>query len=219
LFGPVVAARHVAPVQEVFADVSRSAKPVSLRLNRPVRHTAAPHRRTEHHRTEQAQLAMTFSTGINMVHKEWAPVRFATAILGAMNTSRLFTVVRERHGLAYSVGAFLIGQTGLIAMHAGTEGSKLSSARKLMLGELSRLADEGVTDEEFTMARQWLTDITLASQDSLAARLDGHASYQSCGHIVPVEENIRRLERVTPDQIRKAAARMRPLAEVAIRPK
>lgn len=219
LFGPVNPDLHLGPVQEAFAGLVRHPAPWNTWLNRPVRHASKPTRRTEHHKTEQAQIALTFSTGINMVHPDWAPVRFATAILGAMNTSRLFTVVRERHGLAYSVGAFLIGQTGMIVMHAGTEGGKLSSARSLMLGELTRLASEGVTEEEFSMARQWLTDITLSSQDSLAARLDGLASFQSCGQVIPVEESIRRLGMVTPAQIRAAAARMRPLAEMAIRPR
>jgi len=219
LFGPVDPARHVAPVQAAFADLERSAKPVALKINRPVRPVEDPIRKTERHRTEQAQLAMTFSTGISMVHKDWAPVRFATAILGAMNTSRLFTKVREEHGLAYAVGAFLIGQTGMIVMHAGTDGGKLTAARKLMLGELARLARDGVTTEEYDNAKQWLVDITLAAQDSLASRLDSFVSFQSCGRIVTLEESIARLKAVTPAQVRQAAARMQPLAEFAIRPR
>lgn len=90
-------------------------------------------------------------------------------ILGGNMSSRLFDVVREQHGLAYFIRAEIDSyqDTGAFMVQAGLDKSRLPAAIKLILSELKKVADEGVTDKELKMAKDYLRGkLVLALEDS-----------------------------------------------------
>ncbi len=85
--------------------------------------------------------------------------RFAFDILQfALNglSSNLFKKVREEAALAYSTGvSFSRGiHRGVIAFHAGTEMASAARAAEMLRTERARLAETGITEEEFKAARE-----------------------------------------------------------------
>jgi zinc protease len=85
--------------------------------------------------------------------------RFAFDILQfALNglSSNLFKKVREEAALAYSTGvSFSRGiHRGVIAFHAGTEMASAEQAAGMLRAERIRLAEKGITEEEFKAARE-----------------------------------------------------------------
>ena len=85
--------------------------------------------------------------------------RFAFDILQfALNglSSNLFKKVREEAALAYSTGvSFSRGiHRGVIAFHAGTETASAARAAEMLRAERIRLAEKGITEEEFNAARE-----------------------------------------------------------------
>ncbi len=85
--------------------------------------------------------------------------RFAFDILQfALNglSSNLFKKVREEAALAYSTGvSFSRGiHRGVIAFHAGTEMASAARAAEMLRAERFRLAEKGITEDEFKAARE-----------------------------------------------------------------
>ena len=68
--------------------------------------------------------------------------RLMSVILGENMSSRLFQVVREEHGLAYSIstGANYYQETGSFFINAGVENSKVEQAIRLTLQTVRKLA-------------------------------------------------------------------------------
>lgn len=106
------------------------------------------------------------------------PLRGETGILfhmlnmaeNGMN-SRLFQRVREDKGLAYSVGTKAAGgfHPGVFAFSAATQAEKIADVEECFDEEISRLASEGISEEEFNMARDaMLFRLARASESSHA---------------------------------------------------
>ena len=72
--------------------------------------------------------------------------RAAVAILGGYSSARLFTEVREKRGLCYSVYASYEGQRDRAAMlcYAGTSTDRAQQTLDVMVAEIERLGREGI---------------------------------------------------------------------------
>ena len=84
--------------------------------------------------------------------------RATIAILGGYSSARLFTEVREKRGLCYSVYASYEGQRerGAMLCYAGTSTERAQETLDVMLAELKRLAAGGVELEELDTMRAGL---------------------------------------------------------------
>lgn len=95
-------------------------------------------------------------------------------ILGGGMSSRLFTEVRERRGLAYSVhtGNAHYADAGYLVTQAGIQKESAGEALRIILGEYRRIAAEGVPPEELAKAKNILEGhvlLGLETSDALAA--------------------------------------------------
>lgn len=89
---------------------------------------------------------------------------------------RLFTEVRERRGLAYTVGAFAIHgiEPGAFVLYAVTDPAQIDTVRQELLEEIQRLATTLVPEEEFRRAQQGLLGsrrIARQTQTATAAQI------------------------------------------------
>ncbi len=81
-------------------------------------------------------------------------------VLGAGGfTSRLYTEIREKRGLAYSVGSYLypLDYAALIYGSAGTANKRVGETLKIMRSQWARMAEKGMTPEELKDAKTYLT--------------------------------------------------------------
>lgn len=107
------------------------------------------------------------------------PDRYALDLLGASlagQGGRLFTNLRDRKSLAYSVTSFSSEQVdpGFFAFYMGTSADKLEGAVSDTLKEIGDVARHGVTEEEFERAKRWTIgsyEIGLQSNASYADRM------------------------------------------------
>ncbi|HEY8083934.1 MAG TPA: pitrilysin family protein [Solirubrobacterales bacterium] len=95
------------------------------------------------------------------------------SILGGSPSSRLFREVREKRGLAYSVGSYNEQYTdsGLAAIYVGTRESNVEEACALIGGELARIRSEPVSAEELSRAKESVKGRLVLSSESTAARM------------------------------------------------
>ena len=88
-------------------------------------------------------------------------------------SSKLFKKVREDNALAYSVGMDMAGgfHPGWFAFYAQTRSDQAKAATDMLIGEIRRLGETGLSEEEFQNARERTAFKLLRNQDSTAGRL------------------------------------------------
>jgi predicted Zn-dependent peptidase len=90
-----------------------------------------------------------------LVHPDRYAVQLITTILGGGMSSRLFTEVRERRGLAYYVFGYNNAYTdaGTLYAQAGVDIDRIDEAVETVVRELRRIAEEPVPADELEKAR------------------------------------------------------------------
>jgi zinc protease len=113
-----------------------------------------------------------------IVHADYAPVRVLAMVLGGGMSSRLFTELRDRRGLAYSVGVLATARTGpaLFAPYLGTAPGNAEAALAGMLAEVERIRAEAIGEQELARARAYLLG-TLAMDRRTSGRLAWHLAF------------------------------------------
>ncbi|MEY3691548.1 MAG: hypothetical protein RJB57_1204 [Actinomycetota bacterium] len=97
--------------------------------------------------------------------------RLATNILGGETSSRLFSEVREKRGLCYSVNAGYAGgrDRGMVALYAGSTPERAQETLDTMMTELGRF-EHGVDEGEFRRAVIGMKSRLVMQGESTAAR-------------------------------------------------
>ncbi len=156
---------------------------------------------------EQTHLALGLRTCSRHDERRFA-LRLLNVMLGENMSSRLFQVVREEHGLAYSIqsGQNSFDDTGALIVTAGVDTAKAKPALKLIAQELKRCREKLPSATEMREARDYLLgqmDLSLESTENqmmwLGEQLLGY------GRIQKPEDIKRRLAEVKPSDIRAVA--------------
>ena len=126
------------------------------------------------------QSAIVFGhRGIKRDHPDFYAAYVMNYILGGgSQSSRLYQEVREKRGLAYSVYSQLypLDHSALIVGAAGTANARVGETLKVLRREWRRLAEAGVSGEELTDAKAYLTGsfpLRFTSSGRIASMLVG----------------------------------------------
>jgi len=156
--------------------------------------------------TEQAHLCLGLS-GLPLLHPKRFTLGLLNVILGEGMSSRLFTEIRDRLGLAYSIHSFVdhFLDTGSITIHAGVEPKNLQVAITAILEQLSRLK-ELVPEAELSKAKELAKGrLLLRMEDSRSVA--GWAGGQEVltGQILSVDQVMSIIDAVTTEELRQLA--------------
>lgn len=158
-------------------------------------------------KTEQTQVAIGFRTCSRHDSRRFA-LRLLNTILGENMSSRLFQVVREDRGLAYSIYSTpsYFEDTGDLVISAGLEAGNLVETLGLIFAELQRLRQTPPSVAELRRARDYVlgqVDLSLESTENqmnwVGEQLLGYGSIHSPATFK------RRLGFVKPADIRAVA--------------
>jgi predicted Zn-dependent peptidase len=156
--------------------------------------------------TEQTQLCLALP-GISIVHPDRFKLDLLNVILGEGMSSRLFTVIRDKLGLAYSIQSYAehFLDTGAMSISAGVDAKNLPVAIKAILAELARLK-QPIPETELSKAKELFKGrILLRMEDSrsVAGWLGGQEILT--GEILTVDEIIGIVEAITTAELRRLA--------------
>lgn len=127
----------------------------------------------------------------------------AVGVLSGGMSSRLFTEVRERRGLCYSVSASLyaLRDLGVVLAHAGTTNERAQETLDVLLAELKRLKD-GIGEDEVQRVRAGLKSSLVMQEESMSARASILArSWYNLGRVRTLAEVSRAVDRLSPQSI------------------
>ena len=209
------APRVVAALSGSFsdADVEELARRFSAmpaaKPKKPERSAYRPCLTVRRKATEQNQLVLGFP-GLETASGERFAMQLLSGILGGNASSRLFQTLREKHGLCYSVYSFTAGfeDTGLFAVAAAPNRDTEARALGVIMDELRRLLDEGVTEDELSRAREQVKASILMSLESTGSRMNrlGYGELFLGGALSP-DELIERYDAVTREDVLALARR------------
>ena len=133
------------------------------------------------------------------------------SIFGGSTSSRLFREVREKRGLAYSVGSYNEQYTdsGLVATYVGTREDNVEEACAIIGAELERLRTEPVSGEELARAKENVKGRLVLSSESTAARMTriSRATLFDLP-IDSLDEMLAKVDAVEVDQLTELAAEL-----------
>ena len=156
---------------------------------------------------EQMHLAMAFQS-VGMADPRRAALRIMTVVLGGSMSSRLFEEVREKRGLAYGIGSSLhtLTDCGALDIQTSVETSRATEALQVIVDELVKMRDDGITEDELHDARELAKGrMILGMEESRAVVNDLAVQLLLRGKFETLESRIEQLDAVTLDGVRAVA--------------
>ena len=156
--------------------------------------------------TEQAHLCLALP-GLSITHPERFKLDLLNVILGEGMSSRLFTEIRDKLGLAYSIQSYAehFLDTGSLTVAAGVETKNLPVAIRAILEELSRLK-ETIPEAELVKAKELFKGhllLRLEDSRSVAGWLGGQEILT--GQILSVDQVINIIDAITAKELQSVA--------------
>jgi predicted Zn-dependent peptidase len=172
--------------------------------------------------SEQAHIALAYPS-----HDEMSPdyyvARIAGEILSGGTSGRLFTEIREKRGLCYSVGVSYTSIRGRASMlgYAGTSIDRAQATLDCMISEIKRFS-QGVTLDEVNRAKIGLKASVVMSGESTSSRASANASdFFYLNRARSLDEIKQKIDEVTLDRVNQyvAAHPAGPFTVVVLAPK
>jgi len=158
---------------------------------------------------EQTHLVLG-TKGVSFTDDDVYALNLYASILGGGMSSRLFLTIREEMGLAYAVYAVDCPYVsdGQFTVYAGIADEKVGDAAGAIRAVLTKLADEGVDDEELAKVKEQYKASFVFRRESNSARMFAAGrNMLLLGRIYPEEEILAGVDAVTKDDIKRLAAK------------
>ncbi|PKP77297.1 MAG: peptidase M16 [Alphaproteobacteria bacterium HGW-Alphaproteobacteria-3] len=150
--------------------------------------------------------------GVSREDPDFIPAYVMNYILGGGSfSSRLTEEVREKRGLAYSIGTYLypMDSAAMLLGQVGTKNERVGQTLSLIRQEMARMAQEGVTADQLDDAKTYLTGsypLRFTSNRSIASQLLG---IQIAGYGIDyVDGRNALIEAVTREDVARVARRL-----------
>lgn len=198
------------------AEVVRSAERLASRIDRgaaprftPARNgQRGPRVSVQKKETEQTHLAMGFHSVSRKSPRRFA-LKLLSVILGENMSSRLFQVVREKHGLAYSIhtSTSYYSDAGAFLVSAGLDLKQLPRTMRLVTAELKKIAQKPPREPEMRRAKDYAIGQMKLSLESTTNQMMWVGEHLlGYGEIHEPDEIIRKVESVTAQDLAREAA-------------
>ncbi|MBZ0172571.1 MAG: AMP-binding protein, partial [Phycisphaerales bacterium] len=137
--------------------------------------------------------------------------KLLVSVLSGGMSSRLFTEVREKRGLCYSVNASYSAskETGTVTAYVGTTPERAQESLDVLCSEMDRInGDAPITPDEFRRAVTGMKSRIVFSGESTGARASSLAAdIHNLGRARSLAEITERVDTVTLDQLNEYAAK------------
>jgi predicted Zn-dependent peptidase len=160
--------------------------------------------------TEQAHLCLGLR-GYSYQDPAYYTLRLLNVILGEGMSSRLWLEIREKRGLAYSVGSYTshLSDTGAIVLYAGVPPQQAGDVISAMLEQLDVLRREAVPEAELRKAKEYLKGHMLLRMEDTFANAQWFGNQEVLNQpVLTVDQVVEHLEAVTTAQIQQVANRL-----------
>jgi len=171
------------------------------------------HETVYHEANEGAQVHIgVMYPSVHARDEDYYKALMAVTVLSGGMSSRLFTEVREKRGLCYSVGAShaVIGPYGAVQCYLGSSPEQAQEGLDVMLGELAKLS-EGISEDELARAKVGLRASLIMQGESSGARAQRcGGDYYHLGRVRSLSEIEEAIKKLTVDEVVEHAREYQP---------
>lgn len=203
----------VAQVQSLFSDWKGQAPPSPEQKPQPTANIAI-----ERQEGKQEHLGLMFPFP-NYTDPDYYAAMVIGEVLGGNMASRLFVEVREKRGLVYGVSAGLAGNKNLGAMriYAGTTPEQGHECLEVIINELRKLEQDGITPDELDRAKVQLKSENVMRGEGSGARMAAIAhSWWYERKLRTIHEIKEAIDAVTQEQVLQVLRRFSPLNPLTV---
>ncbi len=151
---------------------------------------------------EQAHVILAFA-GASYKAEDYYLQQIAALIAGGGMSSRLFQEIREKRGLAYSIGAFCSSYTdcGIWGVHGITGQKELNELIEVTIDQLLELS-VNIEEEELSRAKAQIKSGILMAQESSSSRSERIISnYAIFNKFISLDEIMRNIDNITRQEV------------------
>ncbi len=159
---------------------------------------------------EQGKVVLGCRTGVTWGHPDMLAMMMYNGLLGAFPHSRLFAHVREREGLAYATHSSLDRSKGLLFVTAGIDPARYGRCVEVVRGQMADLAAGRFSEDEWQKTRRTIIDRVRSREDSPSAKIGAFVEMNQGGRPMTGAELVAGLEKVTREDVGRAASRVKP---------
>ncbi|HES59804.1 MAG TPA: insulinase family protein, partial [Caldithrix sp.] len=126
------------------------------------------------------------------------------AYLGGGMSSKLFQVIREKHGLAYSVYSFVdfYSDTGMLSVYLGTDKKNQNKALKILFRELEKLTKKEISPPKVNKIKAHLKGNLLLGLESSNRRMTRLAKNEIYyGRQIGLKELVSKIDSISPSTL------------------
>ena len=176
----------------------------------PVEHPVSEVRRVvERQDVTQGKLTLGLRTNTPRRSRDFYPLAVANGVLGGYAHSKLFQNVREKASLAYYAYSNLEVTKGLMIIGSGIEFANYERALKIILEQIDDLKAGKITDYELDSTKKAMVKDIRVAADNPAQEISLHLDGLINDRVESVEEKIAAIQKVTPDDVVRAAGQIR----------
>jgi predicted Zn-dependent peptidase len=194
-----------AEVERLFGDLEPGETEAPARVK--VLASKEPRVKVHTKQSDQAHLILGVPS-IPLTHPDRYATQVLATVLGGGMSSRLFTEVRERRGLAYYVYGVNHSYTdaGSLYSQAGVDINRIDEAVTTIAAELKRVVDEPVPAEELDKAKNFAKGrFVLQLENPQGLLLFGLRREVLEGHAVEPDEVMAAIDAVTAEDVHRVA--------------
>ncbi len=149
--------------------------------------------------------------GTSLYDEEIYTMAVFDAASGGSMSSRLFQEIREKRGLAYSVGSYTLnyGAGGAYTVYGGTSPDKWPLVQEVVRQEFDKLMADGLEAEELARTKRNITGSIVLALEGMSSRMMRMSKNElHHGRDIPVEETVSKINAVTNSQLIELARRI-----------
>ncbi|BDI32265.1 peptidase M16 [Capsulimonas corticalis] len=159
---------------------------------------------------EQVNLVMGVP-GVSQLSDEKYALSILDNVLGGSMSSRLFQEIREKRGLAYSVGTYAQSyqEGGYFAFYSGTGAATAEQVIDLIKAECVNIRKNGVTEKELQRSKNQFRGGIVMGQESMNSRMMRMGRNElNYGRVLPIQEIMDKINAVTVSDIASLSERL-----------
>jgi predicted Zn-dependent peptidase len=133
--------------------------------------------------------------------------------LGGSMSSRLFQEIREKRGLAYSIGSYMLSYSagGVYTVYGGTSLDNWQMVQDLVHEEFQKFMKDGLAPEELDRTKRNLAGNLVLSLEGMSSRMMRMSRNEmNHGREIPIEETLEKIEAVNNEKLIELARRILP---------
>jgi predicted Zn-dependent peptidase len=181
---------HLTGKSADWRDADQAPAPVSasIMLEKPI---------------EQVNLVIG-TQGYSVLAEEKYSLSILDNILGGSMSSRLFQEIREKRGLAYSVGSYAqsFREGGYFGVYAGTGAESAEQVLELIQAEFHNVAQNNISEKELERAKNQFRGGIVMGQESMNNRMMRLGRNElAYNRVIPIDEIMNKINAVTREDV------------------